>query len=148
MASKNTVGRKRTDKRMEMRSNGCKIAEAGSDQEPNMDQQADQHLSITAAADDPIFVPSREQAALGTVPNVAALHEQYSTMEQRPDPKPEATATGSEEKTGVKEPAFGAYCPEKLGFDPTKDLNLPGSYDEVVKRFNRLQGDRALEVLN
>jgi hypothetical protein len=148
MSGKKTVGRKSTGKRIKLKLLGCKIAEARGDQEPNMYHQADQHLSFTTAADDPIFVPSREQAALGTVPYVAAHHEQYRTMEQLPDPKPEATATGPEEKTGVNEPAFGAYCPEKLGFDPTKDLNLPGSYDEVVKRFNRLQGDRALEVLN
>lgn len=43
---------------------------------------------------------------------------------------------------------YGPYCPERLGFDPMKELNLPGSYEEVVIRFNRLQGDRAQEVLN
>jgi hypothetical protein len=36
----------------------------------------------------------------------------------------------------------------KLAFDPMKDLNLPGSYEEVLTRFQRLQGDRAMEVLN
>ena len=35
-----------------------------------------------------------------------------------------------------------------LSFDPMKDLNLPGSYEEVLSRFKRLQGDRAMEVLN
>ncbi len=36
----------------------------------------------------------------------------------------------------------------ELQFDPMKDLNLPASYDEVVARFKRLQGDRAMESLN
>lgn len=35
-----------------------------------------------------------------------------------------------------------------LSFDPMKDLNLPANYDEVVTRFKRLQGMRAMEVLN
>lgn len=35
-----------------------------------------------------------------------------------------------------------------LSFDPMKDLNLPANYDEVVTRFKRLQGVRAMEVLN
>jgi len=33
-------------------------------------------------------------------------------------------------------------------FCPFKDLNLPTSYDEVVNRFSKLQGERAIEVLN
>lgn len=37
---------------------------------------------------------------------------------------------------------------ERLGFDPMKDLNLPGSYDEVLSRFKRLQGSRDMESLN
>ncbi|MCB0769091.1 MAG: hypothetical protein KDC00_01650 [Flavobacteriales bacterium] len=36
----------------------------------------------------------------------------------------------------------------ELGFDPLTDLNLPSSYEEVVSRFNKLQGERAQEVLN
>jgi hypothetical protein len=35
-----------------------------------------------------------------------------------------------------------------LEFDPLKDLNLPASYQEVLDRFRRLQGERAVEVLN
>ncbi|MBL7981431.1 MAG: hypothetical protein JNL52_06425 [Flavobacteriales bacterium] len=69
-------------------------------------------------------------------------------MEQRPDPKTVAAVKETERNSEAQEPTFGTYCPDKLGFNPTKDLNLPGSYDEVVKRFNRLQGDRAVEVLN
>ncbi len=35
-----------------------------------------------------------------------------------------------------------------LEFDPLKDLNLPASYNEVLDRFRKLQGERALEMLN
>jgi hypothetical protein len=37
----------------------------------------------------------------------------------------------------------GRFC-----FCPHEDLNLPRSYDEVVRRFERLQGARAMEALN
>lgn len=30
----------------------------------------------------------------------------------------------------------------ELSFDPRKDLNLPGSYEEVVARFKKIQGVR------
>ncbi len=33
-------------------------------------------------------------------------------------------------------------------FCPFKDLNLPTNYDEVVNRFRKLQGERAIEVFN
>lgn len=33
-------------------------------------------------------------------------------------------------------------------FCPFKDLNLPTSYAEVVSRFRKLQGERAIEVFN
>ncbi|HRF79665.1 MAG TPA: hypothetical protein PL070_06225 [Flavobacteriales bacterium] len=46
------------------------------------------------------------------------------------------------------ERSYAEYSAKDLAFDPMKDLNLPGSYDEVLTRFNRLQGDRAAEVLN
>jgi hypothetical protein len=110
--------------------------------------QPDRHRHFTAERDDPIFGPSREQVALGTVPLAATHKEQETPMEQRPDPKTAAAGTETERNNEAQEPTFGSYCPEKLGFNPTKDLNLPSSYDEVVKRFNRLQGDRAMEVLN
>jgi hypothetical protein len=42
----------------------------------------------------------------------------------------------------------GYYSGGALSFDPLKDLNLPASYEEVVARFRRLQGERAIEVLN
>jgi len=48
-----------------------------------------------------------------------------------------------------KERAHSSYCGgEHLSFDPLKDLNLPSSYEEVILRFKRLQGDRDLSVLN
>lgn len=48
-----------------------------------------------------------------------------------------------------EERSYTDYTVEKdLAFDPLKDLNLPGSYEEVLDRFNKLQGERAQEVLN
>lgn len=45
--------------------------------------------------------------------------------------------------------SYGTYSSgAKLGFDPLKELNLPADYEEVVSRFRKLQGDRAMEVLN
>ncbi|HEY0979022.1 MAG TPA: hypothetical protein VGE21_16245 [Flavobacteriales bacterium] len=42
----------------------------------------------------------------------------------------------------------GYYSGGNLSFDPLKELNLPSSYAEVVTRFRKLQGERAVEVLN
>jgi hypothetical protein len=42
----------------------------------------------------------------------------------------------------------GYFSGGDLTFDPMKDLNLPGSYDEVLVRFRKLQGERAVEVMN
>lgn len=36
----------------------------------------------------------------------------------------------------------------ELAFDPLKDLNLPGSYQEVMERLGKLGGDRSAETLN
>ena len=61
---------------------------------------------------------------------------------------------GNEEERGEQEGSQGkrSYATysrkEKLSFDPLKDLNLPGSYEEVLARFKRLQLDRAMEALN
>lgn len=57
----------------------------------------------------------------------------------------EETAADQTEQT---ERSYAEYSAKDLAFDPMKDLNLPGSYDEVLARFNRLQGDREPEVLN
>ncbi len=48
-----------------------------------------------------------------------------------------------------EKPGYAALSVEhKLAFDPTKDLNLPSSYEEVNARFRRLQAARAMEDLN
>ncbi|HQV51413.1 MAG: hypothetical protein IPH21_10205 [Flavobacteriales bacterium] len=61
----------------------------------------------------------------------------------------------SEDETSMQAPeqiAKRCYSNYKesndLAFDPMKELNLPSSYDEVLARFNTLQGDRAMEALN
>ncbi|HRO99150.1 MAG TPA: hypothetical protein PLN54_06910 [Flavobacteriales bacterium] len=69
-------------------------------------------------------------------------------MEQTTRPQENASDTTEQEAERNAPKRYGPYCPQRLGFDPMKDLNLPGSYDEVVMRFKRLQGDRAEEVLN
>lgn len=57
----------------------------------------------------------------------------------------EETAADQTEQT---ERSYAEYSAKDFAFDPMKDLNLPRSYDEVLSRFNRLQGDREPEVLN
>lgn len=55
----------------------------------------------------------------------------------------------TEEREQQAERSYSAYnSGSQLAFDPMKDLNLPGSYDEVLSRFKRLQGVRAMEALN
>lgn len=55
----------------------------------------------------------------------------------------------NEEKETVQdERSYALYASKHLAFDPMKDLNLPASYDEVLARFQRLQGDREPEALN
>ncbi len=71
-------------------------------------------------------------------------------MEQPQEPglEAESKAVNESAKEGADK-NYSAYgTAGSLEFDPTKDLNLPDSYDEVLKRFNRLQGDRAMEALN
>ncbi len=69
-------------------------------------------------------------------------------MEQTNRSQDNAQDTSGQETEGTAAKQYGPYCPQRLGFDPMKELNLPGSYEEVVIRFKRLQGDRAQEVLN
>ncbi len=57
----------------------------------------------------------------------------------------EETAADQTEQT---ERSYAEYSAKDIAFDPMKDLNLPSSYDEVLARFNRLQGDREPEALN
>lgn len=50
---------------------------------------------------------------------------------------------------GVEQEGYAAISLEnKLAFDPTKDLNLPASYEELNARFRRLQPTRSQENLN
>lgn len=54
-----------------------------------------------------------------------------------------------QEQAERKERCYSTYnSGGALEFCPMKDLNLPSSYQEVVDRFKRLQGERAIEVLN
>lgn len=55
----------------------------------------------------------------------------------------EEVAPGEQQERG-----YAAYAKGEIAFDPTKELNLPESYEEVTARFKRLQGTRAMEVLN
>ena len=54
-----------------------------------------------------------------------------------------ATALNEEQRSYA-----GYFSGGDLTFDPMKDLNLPGSYEEVLSRFEKLQGERAVEVVN
>ena len=53
-----------------------------------------------------------------------------------------------EEQKGTERSYASLANNASLSFDPMKELNLPASYDEVTVRFKRLQGSRAMEVLN
>ena len=55
----------------------------------------------------------------------------------------ETTAAGT-----APDRCYSKYNQGQLDFCPLKDLNLPANYEEVLDRFNRLQGDRAMEALN
>lgn len=57
------------------------------------------------------------------------------------DKPTEASNEQAEQKPGYQ--ADG-----KFAFDPMKELNLPANYDEVLARFKRLQGSKAMESLN
>ena len=59
---------------------------------------------------------------------------------------PERSEEGTQPVQEVGYTAFTAQ--HELGFDPTKDLNLPSSYEEVNARFRRLQSGRVMEDLN
>jgi hypothetical protein len=53
-----------------------------------------------------------------------------------------------EEQVSAPSEVHAAFSGIGLDFDPHKDLNLPSSYDEVIARFRRLQGDRWASLLN
>ena len=74
--------------------------------------------------------------------------DETKTMSTRPGPATrteEATAELSETEART----YSVYSADKdLAFDPMKDLNLPSSYEEVLARFEKLQGDRGSGALN
>lgn len=47
-----------------------------------------------------------------------------------------------EMSTELKKRSYDLRNGGELSFDPQKDLNLPSSYEEVVSRFERIQGVR------
>ncbi len=67
-------------------------------------------------------------------------------MTHSPNP---AISDKDQGSTEVSERSYAEYRADKeLGFDPLKDLNLPGSYQEVLDRFDKLQVDRSPGSLN
>ncbi len=66
--------------------------------------------------------------------------------------KMNSSASQSDEATPTEQAEHRSYAEyasnTELAFDPMKELNLPASYEEVTSRFQRLQGSRAMEVLN
>jgi len=62
--------------------------------------------------------------------------------------KTKATGNAPEVTTEEQRSYTGYYGGGDLTFDPLKDLNLPANYDEVMARFEKLQGERAVEVMN
>lgn len=44
---------------------------------------------------------------------------------------------------------YTAYASqESIDFCPLNDLNFPASYEQVIERFKKLQGEQAMEVMN
>lgn len=67
-------------------------------------------------------------------------------MDKQHEPKNEETKAEPAAPQGAE--CYSKYNEGKLDFDPLKDLNLPANYNEVLDRFKKLQGDRAMEALN
>jgi hypothetical protein len=65
-------------------------------------------------------------------------------MKKKMQPKAEETAEQKAEQRCYSQ--YGNK--EDLAFDPLKELNLPANYEEVLARFKKLQGERAMESLN
>ena len=71
---------------------------------------------------------------------VALVENQKKELEKV---EPTAAALNEEQRSYA-----GYRSGTDITFDPMKDLNLPGSYEEVLSRFEKLQGERAVEALN
>ncbi|MCB0763471.1 MAG: hypothetical protein R2815_02945 [Flavobacteriales bacterium] len=70
-----------------------------------------------------------------------------STMSSGPQGSEGEETTERTEQRGTR--CYSSYnSGSQLSFDPMKDLNLPKNYEEVLDRFKRLQGSRAMEALN
>lgn len=66
------------------------------------------------------------------------------SMKKKMQAKTEGTAEQKQEQRCYSQYARN----ETLDFDPLKELNLPANYEEVLSRFQKLQGERAMESLN
>ncbi len=54
-----------------------------------------------------------------------------------------------EESEQREQRCYTAYAKqESIDFCPLTDLNFPASYEQVIERFKRLQGEQAMEVMN
>ncbi len=81
-----------------------------------------------------------------------SIHRQRNSTQRNMEPGLEAQQSAPEGADGnddqQAERSYSNLCEDQgLTIDPAKDLNLPGSYEEVVVRFKRLQGIRSMEVL-
>jgi hypothetical protein len=96
------------------------------------------------------FVLLLDKRAFGWMLHIANGSFAARTMtEQTNARKGSAEGENGEEGTEKRgQRGYASYSKVEQSFDPMKDLNLPGSYEEVVARFKRLQVMRALEALN
>lgn len=81
--------------------------------------------------------------------------DKTSIESEGPEPMNKTVVNESENEASIKAPeqtaprCYSNYSENNdLAFDPMKELNLPSSYEEVLTRFNNLQGERAMEALN
>jgi hypothetical protein len=71
-----------------------------------------------------------------------------ATHSPKPETQQEETGENAE-RVPVAERTYAVYTANReLGFDPMRELNLPASYAEAVRRFKRLQGEHAPDALN
>jgi hypothetical protein len=104
----------------------------------------------------PVFTNGKDRSYLRTpLQGNHSTRKVFYQAQTSSDPmKPTAAAqqttdNGKEEPAEQEQRTYGcAKTNAGLAFDPTKDLNLPGSYDEVVSRFKKLQGSPSMEALN
>lgn len=78
-----------------------------------------------------------------TGPKKVGKHKRMENNKQGAESPDEATTGEHTERSYARHAVNNS-----IDFDPTKELNLPESYDEVLARFKRLQGNRSMESLN